>query len=76
MAPSQFLNDHVPLYQHFSDMYRVVAPNDIVFDTFVLGIVLLIDTLEEGLELVMLGACAVDLLIVALLQGATSDWVL
>jgi len=76
MSPSELLYDHVSLDQDLSNMYRVVAPYNVVLDAFILGVVLLIDVLQEIFELAVLGSCAVDWLVVPFLKGTAGDGIL
>ena len=52
MSPSKFLHHHVAVEQALTNMHGVVATDLIVFDSFVLRIVVLIELQQELMEVV------------------------
>lgn len=51
VAPSQLLNDDVAIGQNFSNMNWMVASDVIVLNSLILGVMILIDLLQELSEL-------------------------
>lgn len=43
VAPPQLLDQHVPVHQHLSDVAGVVPSDLVVFDAFVLAVVLVVE---------------------------------
>ena len=43
VAPPQLLDKHVPVHQHLPDVARVVPPDLVVLDAFVLAVVLVVE---------------------------------
>lgn len=50
VAPAQLLNDHVAVDEYFADVDGMIASYLIVFDSLVLGVVVLIELQQEFVE--------------------------
>jgi hypothetical protein len=50
VAPAQLLNDHVAVDEYFADVDGMIASDLIVFDSLVLGVVVLIELQQEFVE--------------------------
>lgn len=51
MAPSKFLDENVPIDEHFSDMTGMVSPNFIILDPLVFTVVLIIEFTDPVFEI-------------------------
>ena len=54
MAPSQFLDDHVSIDQHFPNVHRMVAADYVILNAFILRIIVLVQFPQKVFELAAL----------------------
>ena len=55
VSPSQFLNEHIPVDKHFTDVARVVSANLVIFNAFVLTVVFFVELLDPVFEILGMG---------------------